>query len=370
MTMTHKQRILAAARGETPDRLAFGARIDTWYNYHLAHNSLPEKYEGWSQTDITADQGAGSQKRFFSICEEEYRDMEVIVRNDPPYETKMFKTPLGDASIKLLWSTGEGPWLAYEQEKLFKSENDYPIVKYILDHTEAVYDAAGYERERAEMGERGMVMTGLGLWSPAQRIMREIMGYERFFYELMDRPEMVEGLIESMKNLERRKLKIALESDLEIINLCANWSDDIHTPAFRRYFTPWFQEAAEAIHARGKLAMAHCDGEMRRLIPLFAETHLDIAEAITPAPQTRVSMREFRMGMGEHVTLWGGIPSILFEPGYTDEEFRGYVENLFREMAPGTRFIVGMGDNLPFDGEINRVGIVAELIEEYGVPSL
>ena len=76
------------------------------------------------------------------------------------------------------------------------------------------------------------------------------------------------------------------------------------------------------------------------------------------------------MGMGEHVTLWGGIPSILFEPGYTDEEFRGYVENLFREMAPGTRFIVGMGDNLPFDGEINRVGIVAELIEEYGVPSL
>jgi hypothetical protein len=39
---------------------------------------------------------------------------------------------------------------------------------------------------------------------------------------------------------------------------------------------------------------------------------------------------------------------------------------MFNEMAPGYRFIVGMGDNLPFDGDINRVGRVAELIDKYG----
>jgi hypothetical protein len=51
---------------------------------------------------------------------------------------------------------------------------------------------------------------------------------------------------------------------------------------------------------------------------------------------------------------------------YTDEEFETYVKNLFKEMAPGNRFIVGMGDNLPFDGDINRVGRVVELIDRYG----
>jgi hypothetical protein len=35
-------------------------------------------------------------------------------------------------------------------------------------------------------------------------------------------------------------------------------------------------------------------------------------------------------------------------------------------MAPGYRFIVGMGDNLPFDGSIDRVRRVAELIDQYG----
>jgi len=240
MTLSHKERILAVCRGEQVDKLPFGARIDTWYNYHFAHDSLPEKYKGWSQTDIIADQGAGAQKRFFSICKEEYHDMEVIVKKEPPYETTEFVTPLGVCSIKLLWSVSEGPWLAYEHEKLFKSEKDYPVVKYILDHTVPIYDAEGYEKERNGMGDRGMVMTGLGLWSPAQRIMREIMGYELFYNEYMDRPEKVEELIESMTNLERKKLYITVKSDLEIINLCANWSDDIHTPVFKKYFTHGF----------------------------------------------------------------------------------------------------------------------------------
>ncbi|HEY82300.1 MAG TPA: hypothetical protein G4O01_05065, partial [Dehalococcoidia bacterium] len=50
----------------------------------------------------------------------------------------------------------------------------------------------------------------------------------------------------------------------------------------------------------------------------------------------------------------------------SDEDFANYIKNMFREMAPGYRFIVGMGDNLPFDGDINRVRRVVELIDQYG----
>ena len=34
---------------------------------------------------------------------------------------------------------------------------------------------------------------------------------------------------------------------------------------------------------------------------------------------------------------------------YSEEEFDAYIIDLFREIAPGDNFIVGMGDNLPFD---------------------
>ncbi len=364
MALTQKQRILDVVAGKQVDKLPFGARIDVWYNYHLAHDSLPAKYKGWSQTDIIADQGAAAQKRFFSICKEEYHDMEVVKREEPPYEITEFRTPIGTCSISLLWSVAEGPWLAYEHEKLFKSEKDYPTIKYILDHTVPVFDER-YTQEREDMGERGIVMTGTGLWGPAQRVMREIMGYELFYNEYMDRPEKVDELMEAMMNLEQKKLDICIKSDIEIINLCANWSDDIHTPVFRQYFTPWFRKASEKIHAAGKFSMAHADGEMRRLIPLFGETLIDVAEAVTPVPQTKCTMTEFRT-MGDHVTLWGGIPSILFEPSVSDEEFDDYVKGFFKEMKPGYRLIVGMADNLTVASDINRVGRVVELIEKHG----
>ena len=72
------------------------------------------------------------------------------------------------------------------------------------------------------------------------------------------------------------------------------------------------------------------------------------------------------VGLGDEVAIWGGIPSILFEPKYSDEDFDAYIKNMFQEMAPGYRFIVGMGDNLPFDGDLNRVRRVVELIDRYG----
>jgi len=367
MAMTKKQQILAAARGEKLEKLPFGARIDVWYNYHSAHDTLPDRYKGWSQTDILRDQGAGAQKRFFSLTREEYRDMEVVEKHDPPYITTEYHTPVGTVAKKEVFDTSEGPWIKYEMEKLFKSEKDYPVLKYVMEHTEAADDFEEYYKLREEIGEDGMVMTASGgLWSPVQRVMREIIGYELFFYELVDHPARVEEMIEMVKDLERRKLKVAIKSDLELFNICANWSDDIQTPVFRKYFVPWFREVGDILHSHGRLVMAHTDGEMRRLNHMFRETGIDVAEAITPAPQTLVSMKEFREQLGSEVTLWGGIPSILFEPMYSDEDFDNYVKSMFREMAPGYRFIVGMGDNLPFDGDINRVRRVVELIDKYG----
>lgn len=365
--MSVKQSILATARGEHLDRVPFVPRIDVWYNYSLANDRLPEKYKGWKQTDILRDQNAGSgQYRFWSVVREEYRDMEVVVTHDEPYTMTEYRTPLGTVTKKEQFSRYEGAWVAYEMEKLFESENDYPVIKYVMEHTDVVDNFEEYQKVRDDVGEDGMVMTGIGLWSAPQRVMREIMGYERFFYEMADHPAEVEELMEIMKDLGRRKYKVAVGCDLEIFNICANWSDDIHTPVFKKYFTPWFKEVSDLLHAHGRLAMVHADGEMRRLNPLLRETEVDIAEAVTPAPQSRLTMKEFREGLGDRMTLWGGIPSVLFQPMYSDEDFDDYVKNLLREMAPGYRFIVGMADNLPFDGDINRVGRAAEIIREHG----
>ena len=366
MGMTHKQRILAAARGEQADKLPFGARIDVWYNYHSHHGTLPEKYRDWSMHQILRDLGAGTQLRLMRIWNIEYRDVEVVTTEEPPHTTTEFKTPLGSVTLKTVFTPEEGPWIVYEVDYPFKSEDDYPIIEHIMENTVLTPDLTRFEEMAGTVGEDGMVVTGMDLYSPMQQIMRYWMGYAPFFYQIRDNPSRVERLYELQKELAKQKLQILADSPVEVPMLCANWTDDIHTPVFEKYFTPWLREATDLLHERGKVAQVHGDGEMKRLIPLFLETGVDVIEAWTPAPMTGVSTAELREAWGDRVTLWGGIPSILFEPQYSDEDFDSYITGMFREIAPGDRFIVGMGDNLPFDGKLDRIARIADLIDKHG----
>ena len=365
MAMTHKQRILAAAWRKPVDKLPFGARIDLWYNYHSGHDTLPKKYRGWSIVDILRDQGAGIQLRLRNLWKTEYHNVEVITQNDPPYTTTEYRTPVGTITLKTVLTPEEGPWVAYEVELPFKSEQDYPAIEYLLANTTLVPDFSEYNRLAEMVGDDGIIITGLG-YSPMQRVMRYWMGYEKFFYELHDHPSKVECLYELSVELEKKRLDIVLNSPVEIPSVCGNWTDDIHTPIFKKYFVPWLREAGEKLHSKGKLSQVHIGGEMKRLIPMFLETKVDVAEAWSPAPMTSVTTTELKKAWGDKVTIWGGIPSMLFGPQYNDQEFDDYVLNLFKEIAPGNSFILGMGDNLPFDAKIERVGRVVNLIEKYG----
>ena len=316
--------------------------------------------------EILRDQGAGAQIRHMRIWKAEYDNMEVITSQEYPYSTTEWITPNGKVSLVREHRPEEGPWMAYEIDHPFKSTKDYPVIKYIFENTRIVPDLDEFKEKEKMVGEDGMVVTGMDFYSPMQQLMRYWFGYERFFFELHDNPANIDELFQLQVKIAQEKLNILAESSVEIPMLCGNWSDEFHTPVFRKYFMPWLQQASDYLHSKGKLTQVHTDGEMKRLIPFFPETKVDIAEAWSPKPMTKITTAELRKAWGDKVVIWGGIPAILFEPQYTDEEFDAYIMTLFKEVAPGNNFIIGMGDNLPFDGLIERVGRVADLIDEYG----
>lgn len=362
-----RETLLAACRGERLGQLPFGARIDLWYNYNAAHDSLPKQYRGFSMEDILRDLRIPFQRRHLTALKNIYHDMDVTETSEPPHVTTTFRTPVGTVSKKLMFTTHEGPWLGYEVEKLFKSPADYNAVRFVIEHTESVCDHEGYGAAVRAVGNDGIVLTSpVGLYCPVQTVMRELMGYETFYYELMDRPAQVEGLIEAVAELQRKQFAEGMKLDMPVMYVCGNWSDDIHTPVFRKYFIPWFREIVPLIHSHDRLAMTHIDGENKRLLPFFRETGIDVWEAWTPSPMTKVTTAELRQALGPSAVVWGGIPAILFEPTYSEDEFEDYIVNtLLREVGDGFRFIVGMGDNLPFDGVLQRVIRVQELLSEH-----
>jgi hypothetical protein len=79
-----------------------------------------------------------------------------------------------------------------------------------------------------------------------------------------------------------------------------------------------------------------------------------------------VTLEEARAAWGTDVTIFGGVPSIVLEPTYPEAEFEAYMRGVFRTIAPGDAFILGVADNVMPTSIIERVERISHLVEQYG----
>jgi len=82
---------------------------------------------------------------------------------------------------------------------------------------------------------------------------------------------------------------------------------------------------------------------------------------------TKVTVTEVQKAFQGKLTIFGGIPSVaLLEESMPDEKFERFMKDLFREIAPGDRFILGISDTTPPDAKFERLLRITEMVEEWG----
>ena len=93
--MNSRERQLAILRGESPDRIPWAPRLDTWYRACIASGTMPAKWEGWSLRDIQRDLGCDCSAKNGKIVEVTYEgvDIEHTVEDGVSYTT--YHTPVG-----------------------------------------------------------------------------------------------------------------------------------------------------------------------------------------------------------------------------------------------------------------------------------
>ncbi|MEW6377315.1 MAG: uroporphyrinogen decarboxylase family protein, partial [Thermodesulfobacteriota bacterium] len=162
--------------------------------------------------------------------------------------------------------------------------------------------------------------------------------------------------------------RVLADSPAEIIFSEANYDEMItYPPFFRDRIIPHLQKLADVLHPKGKLLLCHCDGENKGLLDLIPESGMDIAEAVCPQPMTKVTISEVKKALKGKVTIFGGVPSVaLLEESMSDEEFGDFMENLFREITPGDRFILGVSDTTPPDAKFERLLRITEMVQHRG----
>ncbi len=66
----------------------------------------------------------------------------------------------------------------------------------------------------------------------------------------------------------------------------------------------------------------------------------------------------------DRVILWGGLPGVMFAPPFTWQDMRAHVTRLL-DAWRGTRFIVGVADQVPPDGDLGFCRGIAELLTDH-----
>jgi hypothetical protein len=394
--MTHKERMLRAARGEWADQLPWVPRIDLWHNSNSMRATLPPPFRQSASLDEVADYlGGGYHKvvpEFLNVRSAEdnidrglgvyrlwgmaYRPELVGVERESKKEGDAthvtYHTPAGSVSCKILYTEEmkrAGASITWISEHVIKEPKDYKTVGYIFKNMKIHPDYDNYLEFKRKVGDKGFAAAFANLSaSPMHHIMKEFLDATQFYLEMYDHPKEMRQLCEDMEPYFDQIFRVLADSPAEVIFSGANYDEMItYPPFFRDNIMPHLQRLANILHHRGKLLLGHCDGENKGLLDLIPESGIDIAEAICPRPMTKVTISEVKKAFKGKVTIFGGVPSVaLLKESMPDDEFEAFMENLFGEIGPGDRFILGVSDTTPPDAQFERLLRITEMVQEKG----
>ena len=360
--MTIRTDALDALRGEAPRNIPFIARMDLWYNYNKSLGTLPAPYEDSTLWEMQRNLGIGVLG-FGAWIEGFHRletagDLEIRTWWQGNERFEEISTPYGTLSSRSVISEtmAAADVTPLHVEHLFKSAADYDALQYLFENTRVVENYDRYAEQLAGIGEDGLSLPFTS-WAPMHLLMKEHIGYNQFYYELHDHLPRLERVAEAVAAVHMDIVRIGAASPAQVIEVGANYEQVMTPPPiFREYFLPFYKQAVPVLHAADKIVALHGDGDMGpELLALMRETGVDVVEALTPRPMTSIDVRQAREIWGDEVTLWGGIPAVLMTDTYTDEEVEAYMEDLFAAVAPGKRFVLGFGDNVPTDARFGRI---------------
>jgi uroporphyrinogen-III decarboxylase len=368
--MTNRERLLAIMDGKSPDRIPWIPRMLLWWLYHLNHGTLPEKYRGWRLRDIERDLGMGTAARGGRIFRRTYRGTDVVTTLEGMDIITRYITPVGTVCSRHrrtaeLDRAGIEP---LQVEPLIKRPEDYDVVMYLVENTHYQPCYEEYLDYEEAIGDDGYPMVAIGD-VPFHWFLQTLAGYEKGYYELFDRPQKVERLLEVMAQKDREALwPVVVQSPARLFLHGLHLDSQITPPElFDKYITPYYKEFTQLLHQHGKVLAMHADNDSRLILRHLEEAGYDMQECFTTYPLVSCTLKEARDTWGTRMIIWGGVPSVILEEHeYSDDEFEAYMLDVFRTIAPGDAFILGVADNVTGLAKLERIIRIGEMVEEYG----
>lgn len=350
--MTPQERLLAAFRRQPCDRVPFVPLVEGYFTF-----SLPDGRQ-LDPTDVQYDMSGHILVRAGTLRLNTPLWLGAVPRDLPSgielrassvdgdiYQT--VETPVGSLTWRLRF-TPESPFIPWVIENRIRTIEDVKVFQYLIERTTFAPATGHFERQRAYVGERGVVAI-LGPCSPLQQMINFDMGLEQVIYMLADYPDEMNEMLDTFhaKQVEMWRAMAEVPADIAFIH--DNLSSTTTTRAmYRRYDRHYVNEYADILHASGKILFTHWCGKLTGFADDFGEARQDGISDVTPSPTGDMDIVEARRTWAKQFLLIGGIDPTLFALG-TSDEVDAYVTDLLERMGPDRRgFVLGSGDAVPF----------------------
>jgi hypothetical protein len=346
-TMRIRQRIAAALQGEPVDQVPF-----TIYPGMITHEDAARRLRALGLGTCNRVGLVKSSTPNVSVDSVEYEEQGAR------YGRTTLRTPVGEVySTRRLQAAYGSSWYV---EHYVKGPDDYRAVEFMIRDTvyEPEYDS--YRKTVESVGEDGYVTGNFG-YSPLMEMRVNLLGMERFAFDIYDRPDLFFSLYETLRDKQREAYPLLAQSPAELVIYCGNCSPAVLGRRFEQYCVPCYNELGEQLHAKGKLLGCHLDANNAFWANVVAGSQLDVIEAFTPAPDTDMTVADARAEWPGKV-LWINYPSSLHLASV--ERIRAATLDMVKQAAPDSRFIVGITENVPEHAWPTSLAAIGEALTE------
>jgi hypothetical protein len=363
--MTLRERIETVFHGGTPDAMVWFADLTYWYSAHVEIGDLPTRWRGPRGIGaLHREMGVGEYVPgccAYTVCEGE--QVRTTTTNSDGKRATTWETPVGCLRAVQEYSTAS---FSYGfTEHAVKEVADLRVLRYLMEHRSYQADPSSIARIDAEYGDFGLPIVAVPA-SPISELNKSWAGVMDLCYLLADAPGEVEATLQVIGESQDAIYRITEQAACGHVMICENLTAETMGGLFNCYSREYLARRMDGLHAHGKQALIHIDGTLRGVVEGIADLGIDAIDALTPGPVGDVALDEIRQLVGDEILVLGGVPGAMFAPPFTADDMRRHVLEIIRLHKDSGRFMLGVADQVPPNGDIQLVRLVRELVEEHG----
>jgi len=210
-----------------------------------------------------------------------------------------------------------------------------------------------------------------GVWGWFFEAACELVGMDRFFLLIADRPEVAHAILSRIVGFMERTSELMFDKAGRFIDICFTGDDYgfqsgpmMSQPMFRNFVRPYLQRIYDVGRRHGKLVMHHSCGSVARFIPSFLELGLNVLEPVQ-VRAAGMNARELAAQYGGRLCFHGSIDTQGTLPFGSVEDVRNQVRERVETFRPYGGFTIAPSQHLMTDIPAENIAAMYDAAWEY-----